>query len=92
MPRKQAGVPRSNKGILRSLRIENYYGGKPIITHAKLRVPTAKQLQAKGRTWDDFKRDELFKLTGTGRTTGESAYVVDSVDGLKPKIHETYGF
>jgi hypothetical protein len=76
----------------RKLRIENFYegGDEPVVTEASLEVPSTDELAAQGRTWQDFVADELFAVTGTGRTEGDASYFVTSIDGLEPAISEEF--
>ncbi len=41
--------------------------------------------------YDEYADEVLFALTGTGRTTGNAYYEVESIDGLEPTIHKEWG-
>lgn len=40
---------------------------------------------------EDVEQEDIFALTGTGKTDGNSYYEVDSIDGLEPVIHVEFG-
>lgn len=72
--------------VLRAIRISNVYEGG-----AEIPVTVAIELRQRGpdeddAAWDEYLRDILWPLTGTGRTEGNAGYFAESIDGLDPEI------
>jgi hypothetical protein len=72
--------------IRRIIQIRNVYEGGADILAIEI-VPMRHRGPDEGdAAWDDYVRDTLSPLTGTGRTEGNASYSAESIDGLEPEI------
>lgn len=76
--------------MLRELRIGNFYCDRDGTTDEIFRMvvhdvalPSAFDSE---QAYVDYLDQELFPLTGTGRTKGNSFYTVRSIDDIEPRI------
>ena len=76
--------------MVRELKITNIYeDGGEVITHERV-VLSERSRFSDESAWNDYLQDTLFKYTGTGRTSGDAGYFVESDDGLDPAISVEY--
>jgi len=72
--------------VQRSFTITNIYeDGEEVITHGTCGIdPDLYVNDEKYR--QDIEQEDIFNLTGTGKTKGNAGYFVESDDGLEPAI------
>lgn len=80
--------------MMRCLEINNVYElYDDVVTRVTADIKTPDEVAGDPEFADyaEYLYETIFPLTGVGHEDGNSAYFVESVDGLEPTIEEEYG-